>query len=163
MLPPSPHGSKLKLFWFTVRCLSLLPRLSTKAVRTLELPPTPWQLMRPLPKLESTGILPAHSQERQRHLDSNLGSLGDSQTNSPKTQGLASGTRCSTPYTGAIVSTVFPNLVPSRSLDDLLATHFIHWKFCDLLLSSLWGGKIRQWSPSLFIAKHAVLRRTCRR
>ena len=35
----------------------LLPVFSTKAVRTLELPPTPLQMMRPLPKLESMGPL----------------------------------------------------------------------------------------------------------
>ena len=39
-------------------------------------------------------------------------------------------------YTGRTVTTVLPNLVPPRHIDDCHAIHFLHWEFGDPLWSN---------------------------
>ena len=61
---------------------------------------------------------------------------------------------------GRIVTTELPNLVPQQRIDDDFVIHFLHWEFCDLLLSS--HKKLPLWArlyqhvfckkPSLFLS-----------
>ena len=63
-------------------------------------------------------------------------------------------------YMCRIVTTALPNLVPPRHIDDCYAIHFLHWEFCDLLLSShqhfpLWARLYQLVfckKPSLFLS-----------